>query len=133
MKNMAGFRGFWRLCKPLACAKVTVGTFFLSVSAWLIWKAYCGAAYESNQCQGGALASASSSDKEGYGQERDTEAETCSKLDKLYKYAEGKNDQIQKKIYNILSTADNPSLYADCSVKDLDSCRAPCSQQSAEE
>jgi hypothetical protein len=84
---------------------------FVGVSTWLIYRAYMSSS--SGRC--GVL-------RENF----DSRQDTCKQLSDIYDKFQIYRDSIQNDIVEVLSTAENVSLYSDCNANDIDSCKTTC-------
>lgn len=84
---------------------------FVGVSTWLIYRAYMSSS--SGRC--GVL-------RENF----DSRAVTCDQLNGIHDKFQIYKDSIQNEILEVLSEAENVSLYSDCNANDIESCKTTC-------
>jgi hypothetical protein len=83
------------------------------ISGWFAVRAFNAAYYESKKC-------------EAYSEPFDSRADTCKKLTDIHTAFQKYKDTTQAEIIEVLKTAENVSLYSECSANDIDSCKTAC-------
>jgi hypothetical protein len=87
------------------------------ISGWFALRAFNAAYYESTKCEAYA-------DPEP--ETKDTRTDTCTKLYAIHADFQKAKDNTQSQIIATLKSADNVSLYSECTANDIDACKTAC-------